>query len=772
MANNDAELRIGANIGALTEATNKATGDVRKMADNMQAILGTLNSAFQKIHGTFMAFTAVLVGGAAFKSVINASNEWAGDSAKLAKALGTTTEQASVMKVALTHIGAESDTVVAASQKMSKQIFSNGAAFETMGIKVKDSSGQYRPVLDVMGEANQKLAAIKNPIEQSIAGMQLYGKSWSEVKPILKLTTDVMAEAERRAKELHLIVGPEGAAQARQYKEQMRDLNLVGKSLEVQFGQALTPVFVKLGQWMGEEAPAMGNVFARVLESIAFVAQSVWLALKDMGDSLGALAAQAAALMSGDLAAVREIGRLRDQEAAKNEAAYERMKANFGKPMESRASSAPETKGASYDFKGDSGSNKADKSRMSAWESQLSEAKVFFQKTYEMREYSKEQEMEYWQSVLRLAKVTGQERIAVTKKVSELELEIMKKKLQQQNALAAEEINEREKSAGAAISMEEQLAQREYDLGSISRQELLSLQAQYEDRRFEISRGAQAARIAATLGDPNMDPVALQKLLDQMAEIQRAHALRAAKINGDAAVNSKNQWESMLSPITSAFDKSITGMIMGTTKLKAALSHLFQSILGEFVSMCVKMVVKWVTSEEAKSVATKTWSLMRALFEKIGLIEAAAAQETAATATVATNEVMAQSAAGLAAVNAMASVAEIPIVGWAMAPEVGAGVYAVAQGFAATAAASGGYDIPRGVNPVTQLHQEEMVLPAHLANPLRDSLASGGGAAGGGDVHLHVHTMDVKGVRDWMKKNASSVIVPAVRDINRRYIKI
>ena len=185
MANNDAELKISGDASSLIAAVNSAEKAVKQTFESMQSSMASLNSSFQKLQGAFLAVTAVLAGGKAFKEVIAASNTWTGESLALAKALGVTTEQSSVMKVALNHIGVESDVLISASQKMSKQIFSNGAAFETMGIKVKDSSGQYRPVMDVMTEANDKLKAIKNPIEQNIAGMQLYGKSWADIKPIL-----------------------------------------------------------------------------------------------------------------------------------------------------------------------------------------------------------------------------------------------------------------------------------------------------------------------------------------------------------------------------------------------------------------------------------------------------------------------------------------------------------------------------------------------------------------------------------------------------------
>lgn len=753
MANTDAELRIGGNIDELKAATDKATAEVKRMADQMQSSLGSLNSAFQKIHGTFMAFTAVIAGGAAFKGVINASNDWALESGKLGKALGITTEQASVMKVALNHIGVESDVLINASQKMSKQIFSNGAAFETMGVQVKDTAGNYRPVMDVMGEANEKLLAIKNPIAQNIAGMQLYGRSWSEIKPILKLTAEVMADAEARAKALHLIVGPEGEAQAKAYKSQMRDVNLVGKSLEIQFGNALTPVFVKLGSWMGQEAPRMGEIFKNVLLGVSAAAQTVWEVINGLGNALGGFAAMVAAVLHGDLGGAKAIYA---EMEADNQRTATRVKDIWAHAFET----PPQAKSAAHDLSGPSpdfgkdGASAADKSRVGAWESQLAEAKVFYQKQYELREYSKSQEIEYWQSILRLANVTGQERIAVTRKVAELELEVMKKKLQQQKDLGAEAINAHEKAADDGLKMEELLADREYQLGNISKTQLITLQQQYEDRRAAIQEEAQAARITALLGDPNMDPVALQKLLDQMAEIHRAHDLRIAKLNSDAAIESKNKWEQMLAPISNAFEKSITGMIQGTLTLQKALRNIFNAILGEFISMTVKMGMKWAAMELAKTADTKKGSVLRSVLEKMGLIESSAAQVTASTTTAAAKKAEAVAVipaeAAEAAGAAASAVAGIPIVGPALAAAAFAETMAMVMGGLAVASAAHGFDIPSGVNPMTQLHEQEMVLPAEHANTIRQLSAGGGGT---GDTNLYVQAVDAASVERLFRDN-------------------
>jgi hypothetical protein len=70
------------------------------------------------------------------------------------------------------------------------------------------------------------------------------------------------------------------------------------------------------------------------------------------------------------------------------------------------------------------------------------------------------------------------------------------------------------------------------------------------------------------------------------------------------------------------------------------------------------------------------------------------------------------------------------------------------------ASAEGGYDIPGGVNPVTQLHEKEMVLPKAQAEVIR-GLASRGGAGGAGDINQTI-TIHIDGTTD-MERNQKLV---------------
>ena len=297
------------------------------------AAIAPLTFGLDKFKAALAAASAVLAGGAMFKASIGAAVEWNGQVAALAKSMGTSTEKASVMAVALQHLGIDADLMGKASLAMSRNLASNEEAFTALGVRTRDVSGALLPAGEIMASVNSKLAGIKNGVEQNIAGMSIYGKAWGELRGILKLTEEQMTAAEERAKALGLVIGPEAAAQTKAYKEAQKDLKLVSQSLEIQIGNSLLPTMVRMGQFMGTLGVQQGKNYALAIESVSFAVRSSALALTDMGDAIGARAAQAAALLSGNWKLVGYIGEARDEQYKKNEQAYEQMRADFGKPL-------------------------------------------------------------------------------------------------------------------------------------------------------------------------------------------------------------------------------------------------------------------------------------------------------------------------------------------------------------------------------------------------------------------------------------------------------
>ena len=127
------------------------------------------------------------------------------------------------------------------------------------------------------------------------------------------------------------------------------------------------------------------------------------------------------------------------------------------------------------------------------------------------------------------------------------------------------------------------------------------------------------------------------------------------------------------------------------------------------------------------------------IFSTKDTLETAAASKTAATKATETTSVVTANATQ-AASGAAASQASIPYVGPILAVAAMAAIMAAVMGLMGGGggsqttttttripSAAGGWDIPAGINPLTQLHENEMVLPAEHAQTIREMAGQSGG---------------------------------------------
>lgn len=198
-----------------------------------------------------------------------------------------------------------------------------------------------------------------------------------------------------------------------------------------------------------------------------------------------------------------------------------------------------------------------------------------------------------------------------------------------------------------------------------------------------------------------------------LLELKQNESVTTKEI-GDAWTKTNSKWANdFIKPLASGFSSAVKGMIHQTQSIGQAIEGLGMSIVDALIDGAIKVGLK-------------------------ELEEAVLSHATTAVKNVAA--VTSYAAVGGAA--AASAVAGIPIIGPGLALAAGTATSAeILAAFAAPAGASGGFDVPAGINPVTQLHQKEMVLPAHLADPLRDAL-SGGRLGGGGDQHIHIRAWD------------------------------
>ena len=270
----------------------------------------------------------------------------------------------------------------------------------------------------------------------------------------------------------------------------------------------------------------------------------------------------------------------------------------------------------------------------------------------------------------------------------------------------------------------------------ITQQQMLEKQREFEELRFAIEQQVLERRKQLLMGDPDRDPVALQGVLDEMAQLQQSHHNRLAVLQQQQAIEARSNWTGMMDSLRGTWESGLNGILTGTMSTQGLLDGIYRSIYQSFVqNMVTKPLMDWLFGEQAKTAATVTGVAVRGAAEEAGAVKSVLLWAGAAVKNILTSGYQAMAGA-FAAMSAIPIIG--PVLGAAAAVAAGAFVFGLVKN---VASAEGGYDIPAGTNPLTQLHEQEMVLPKQYANVIRDAASGEGKLGGGGDtINYHDHS--------------------------------
>ena len=326
----------------------------------------------------------------------------------------------------------------------------------------------------------------------------------------------------------------------------------------------------------------------------------------------------------------------------------------------------------------------------------------------------------------------------------------------QTDALAGLQIDRAKEHNLAMLDLEKEVLAQKLAMGDISEVEELTALKVLEEKKYQVE--LQAAQDKLALMDEDL--VKQQEANDKILAMAEKHKQDMLKIDTSIMQANKSEWDKFSDPVKNAFSKSVDGIIQGTLTLHNAMRQMAQSIVLEFVNMGTKIVVDWVSKE-----AMRTFATVAGTQERVGAEASGAAQSMAISGASASKGILNDAYEAMA--GAYKAIAGIPFVGPFMAPVVAAGAFAAVAGLAGSVmSAEGGYDIPAGINPMTQLHEKEMVLPAKQADAVR-SMAEGGGSAGG-STHIHINAIDAKSVTELFRNNPN-ILAPALNRAKRNF---
>ncbi len=386
----------------------------------------------------------------------------------------------------------------------------------------------------------------------------------------------------------------------------------------------------------------------------------------------------------------------------------------------------------------------AAKDPMQAWEEEIKAQKLAHREmqreTLSHQEWDLAREAAYWRAKLATVDAGSKTGLKLREKILTLEDQLSKQSTEAKiNQVAAWEKLDKHK-----LDMEKDAADQALAAGRISQLERLDLEIEFENRRYQIAYDALQERIALAEQDPTYSQSAIDKLKQQMAELGQGHEREQTKNQGKRenqrrkdAPNvmemlqdgGKNVWQEAQQQMGQAF----SAMLSRTQNFRTAMNNFFKSMGQTFIQ---EMVTKPLAGMMQRMVQES--AIYKMIFGTKETLETAAAAKTAATKATETTAVVGSNAVQ-AASGAAASQAGIPYVGPILAVAAMAAMMAAVMGLMGGGgssttttttripSAAGGWDIPAGINPLTQLHENEMVLPAEHAQTIREMAGQSGG---------------------------------------------
>jgi hypothetical protein len=720
MSDTEAKVVISGDGSGAVDAMKTATEAVQSGAGNIKNALNELGETFGKLTGLFATLAAVVGGGKFFKEAMAESSKLTGEVLRLSKSLGISAEEAGTLNSALGMIGSDADTYVGTFQRFTQQMRHNEDGMNAMGIATRDANGHLREANDVYTEALQVVGQYKPGLDQTAAAQKLFGKSIDEVMKLQKLNNSVMEEAKERNEALGLVITQENVEANKKYKLAMHEVGEVMDAVMKTIGDAVMPVFTELAQYLASTGPYVVDVFKGAMTGLMLVFRSVGAVVKTVAsvifefinytmDQIGNLGTLIDDVLHGRWKkAADDVVGMKDRMVQAFVNIKDSAVDNFKEASNAFSNDlgnmwGPKTPAASTGKKGTKtmGDLKDQKektpSRVPEYEAELAAAKVKFEEEHNFRERDLQEDVAFWKNKLDNVALTSEEQTAIRKNMAAAQLQVMKRLHEDEVQLDEQKVAQAQKLANLQIDAKRQEIDAKVQMGIMSTQDQIKEEAKLEEERFRITKAGIDARLAILAKDPTKNVVALRKLNDELDAEEMAHMNKMRGIEIKDNQETLKDYQSLFSKIGSSFATTMQQLLTHQKTWSQAVKSMYQEGLSA--------VASYLTQYLEKKLA------------------AFATEKALNLAGIAGDSAKAGS-------GAASSVASIPYVGPILAIAAMAAVFAATMGMQSNVkSARGGYDIPSGMNPMVQTHEEEMILPKEQANAVRD-MADGRNAGG------------------------------------------
>lgn len=229
--------------GAKRAGTNAASG----IEQRFKRVNDSIASAGRTM-STRVTAPIIALGTALFATAVKASN-MADEIDKMSIRSGVSRERLQELKFATDQVGVSMSDVETAVDGLRRRLVQvddgtgrTGANLERLGVSIRDASGEMRSMDDLFPEIVAGLSKIENETERGSLAVDIFGRSASNLAPLLAQGAEGIEELSARARELGLVMSDENIAEMVAFKDAMSEIKDQAGAVGREIAMSVLPI--------------------------------------------------------------------------------------------------------------------------------------------------------------------------------------------------------------------------------------------------------------------------------------------------------------------------------------------------------------------------------------------------------------------------------------------------------------------------------------------------------------------------------------------------
>ncbi len=274
-----------------------------------------VNTLKKGLIGLAAAFSIGAIAGE-LKQVANLADNINDTAAKL----GFSTDALQEWQYAAKLSGIEAEALNGAIRKASMGIAeamadaTKGGAFKTLGVDLRDANDAARSTEDVFGDVIERLAAIPDEGKRAAASADIFGKSFTELNPLLAQGSDGIANLREELRKNGGLLSKKDIEAAGAFNDELDRLEAISNGAKAKILGALAPALTTVVGWLERAIPKAEAMYSSFKEWLK-TSQPLRNALRFVGVLLGVIGAKSApgllakgvGLLAGKWGAIRSV---------------------------------------------------------------------------------------------------------------------------------------------------------------------------------------------------------------------------------------------------------------------------------------------------------------------------------------------------------------------------------------------------------------------------------------------------------------------------------